>query len=48
MIEFYEERVQDRSVLLRAAPNLGGGYLELVCPDADGEPADKRIFFPDY
>ena len=29
-------------------PNLGGGYLELVCPDADGEPADKRIFFPDY
>ena len=42
-----EEKGQDRSGLLRVAPSLGGGYIELICLDADGEPAaDKRVLFP--
>lgn len=41
MAGYYEERDEGRSVLLRVAPNLGGGYLEIVLLDQDGEP--RRI-----
>jgi hypothetical protein len=52
LIQFYEEKGhRDKglgtSILLRAAPHLGGGYFEASTLDPDGKPtADKRVLFP--
>ena len=47
MADYYEKRGEGRSVLLRVAPNLGGGYLEMVLLGSDGEStSDKRVLFP--
>jgi hypothetical protein len=47
LVKFVEEQDHDKSILLREAPNLGGGYVELVVLDANGEPtAVKRVLFP--
>ena len=37
----------DKSILIRMAPKLGGGYLEVVTLDENGEPtSEKRVLFP--
>jgi hypothetical protein len=48
MAKYIEEKqAQDKSVRLQPAPELGGGYLELIILDQDGEPtSDKRVLFP--
>jgi hypothetical protein len=38
LIEFYGESAGGESVMLRAAPDLGGGYLEVIVLGVDGEP----------
>ena len=47
LIEFYEESAGGESVMLRAAPNLGSGYLDVIVLGVDGEPTSiKRVLFP--
>jgi hypothetical protein len=47
LIEFYGESAGGESVMLRAAPELGGGYLEVIVLGVDGEPTSiKRVLFP--
>ena len=43
----YEKKGEGQSVLLRASPNLGSGYIEAILLDADGEPTgDTRVLLP--
>jgi hypothetical protein len=53
LMEFYDRHGIDKetefgeSILIRSAPNLGSGYLEVVALDADGQPtSEKRVLFP--
>ncbi len=53
LMEFYDRHGIDKetefgeSILIRSAPNLGGGYLEVVTLDVDGQPTtNKRVLFP--
>jgi hypothetical protein len=47
MVQYIERsKPKDKSVRLQPAPNLGGGYVELIVLDQDGEPtSDKSAFF---
>jgi hypothetical protein len=44
---YIEEKGHAGSIKLRPAPNLGGGYVELILLGIDGEDtASKRVLFP--
>jgi hypothetical protein len=45
--DFLEEKDHSGSLALRPAATLGGGHIEAILLDGEGEEtADKRILFP--
>jgi hypothetical protein len=42
-----ERKGIDRAVRVRESPTLGGGYVEAILLDSDGqETTDRRVLFP--
>ena len=47
LVEFYDQKGAEMSVLLRPARNLGSGYVEAILLEVDGElTSHKRVLFP--